>query len=118
MANPIRHFELMVNDTEKTKEFYRRIFDWRFDTTDPSYTMIETGTAPAGGLMKRPPQSGPPSLNIYFGVDAIDPVLRNVVEAGGKVLVPRTEIPDMGWYAMFQDPDQIPVGLFEEKKAG
>ena len=118
MANPILHWEFMVNDSEKTREFYRKVFGWRFDTTDPNYTMIETGQTPGGGMMKRPPNAGRPSLNVYFGVDEIEPVLRNVVEAGGKVIVPKTEIPNVGWFAFFQDPDEIPVGILQEKKPG
>ncbi|MDP2344663.1 MAG: VOC family protein [Deltaproteobacteria bacterium] len=119
MGNPIRHWEFMVNNPEKVKEFYRKVFSWRFDSeTYPNYTNVITGEKPEGGLMKNTTKGAPSSLNVYFEVDAVEPVLRNVIEAGGKVIVPRTEIPNIGWFAFFEDPESIPVGILELKKTG
>ena len=115
MANSLIHWELMVNDVDKARAFYSRVFDWRFDDASfPGYTGIDTGATPRGGLMARPPGSPSTGLNSYFLVDDIDRTLRNVVEAGGTVIVKRTEIPP-GWFAMFLDPDQIPIGILQEK---
>ena len=114
MNNPVCHWELMVNDLGKAKAFYERVFDWKFDTSRPEYTMIETGAPPGGGMMLRPPAAPIAALNTYFAVVDIDATLRQVVEAGGTVAVPRTEIPAVGWFAMFLDPDNIPVGIFQE----
>jgi predicted enzyme related to lactoylglutathione lyase len=44
--------------------------------------------------------------------------LRTVVEAGGTVIVPKTELAQVRWFAMFIDPDQIPIGILQPKKAG
>lgn len=116
MANPLCHWELMVNDLTKAKQFYGRVFDWRFDdSTFPEYTMIETGGI-AGGMMTKPPGSPMAALHTYFQVDDINETLRRVVEAGGSVIVPKTEIPP-GWFAMFLDIDRIPVGIVQDKKA-
>jgi predicted enzyme related to lactoylglutathione lyase len=109
------HWELMVSDVEKAKAFYRRVFDWRFDDASPEYTMIDTGKPPGGGLMAKPPSAPAAALNTYFLVDDIDRTLRNAVEAGAIVAVPKTEIPNVGWFAMFLDPDQIPIGIFKER---
>lgn len=68
MANPICHWDLMVDDLERSKASYQR-------------------------------------------------TLRQVVEAGGRVLMPKTEIPGVGWVAMFADPDGIPIGLLEPRSA-
>jgi predicted enzyme related to lactoylglutathione lyase len=38
-----------------------------------------------------------------------------VVEAGAQVIVPRTEVPNIGWFAMFLDPDRIPIGIMQLK---
>ena len=115
MANPLCHWDLMVNDLAKAKQFYGRIFDWQFDdSTFPGYTVIDTGGGIPGGMMAR--SSGSPvALNTYFQVDDILETLRRVVEAGGSVIVPKTEIPP-GWFAMFFDLDRIPVGIVQRKK--
>jgi predicted enzyme related to lactoylglutathione lyase len=104
----------MVSDLEKSKAFYRKIFDWRFDDeTYPGYTLIQTGGEPGGGMMTRPPGSPMASLNTYFEVAAVDETLRAVVEAGGSVIVPKTEIPGIGWFGMFLDVDRIPIAILE-----
>ena len=117
MGNPICHWELMVNDVDKAKAFYGRVFDWRFDAQSPEYTIIDTGTPPAGGMMTRPAAAPMAMLNTYFSVADLDATLRKVVEAGGNVVVPRTEVPGVGWFAIFLDPDQIQIGVFEERAA-
>jgi uncharacterized protein len=117
MANSIIHWELMVADTESAKRFYGAVFDWAFAPAGPEFTMITTDTPPAGGLLKRPPGVATSALNTYFQVVDLDATLRRVVEAGGKVVVPRTEIPGgIGWFAMFLDPENIAVGLMQPGK--
>ena len=117
MPNPLCHWDLMVNDLAKAKQFYGRVFDWRFDDAPfPGYTMIDPGGGVPGGIMARSPASPMAMLNTYFQVDDIAATLRKVVEAGGTVIVPKTEIPP-GWFAMFLDPDQIPVGIVENRRA-
>jgi uncharacterized protein len=111
------HWELMVNDVERAKAFYGRVFGWRFSSYGPEYTMIETGGAPGGGMMPRPPTAPAAALNVYFQVEDIDRTLREAVEAGGKVIVTRTTIPP-GWFAMFLDPDGIPVGILQARPTG
>ncbi|HTM20518.1 MAG TPA: VOC family protein [Kofleriaceae bacterium] len=112
MSNPMIHWELMVNDIDRATAFYRRVFGWTFEAGGP-YVMIHTGDRPGGGMMTRPPHA-PPALNVYFAVADIDATLRAATEAGGRLLVPRTEIPP-GWFAMFVDPDGIPVGILQER---
>ncbi len=118
MANPLCHFELMVNDGEKAKAFYGKIFDWEFSEgpTMPGYISVDTGTEPGGGIMKKPDQAPHCALSVYFCVDSVDETLGKVEAAGGKIGMPRTEIPGIGWWALLFDPDGIPVGLFEPKK--
>ncbi len=116
MANPMVHWELAVEDVARARAFYGRVFGWRFDAVSfPGYTLIDTGATPGGGLMVRPPSSPAPALNTYFRVDDLDSTLVAIREAGGSVIVPRTEIPGIGWFAMFLDPDRIPIGILQER---
>ena len=118
MANELCHFEFMVSDTEKAKEFYTKVFDWKISASDmsPDYLMISTGKEPDGGLMKKPDQAPGYAISVYFAVDSIDETVKKAEGAGGKAAMPKTEIPDIGWWAMFFDPDGIPVMIFEPKK--
>lgn len=113
MPNPIVHWEFMVEDVAKATAFYRRVFDWTFTPAGPEYTLIGTGAEPGGGLMARPPGAPMSALNTYFRVDDLDRTLRAAVEAGATVIVPRMEVPGVGWFAMFVDPERIPVGVMQ-----
>jgi hypothetical protein len=115
MTSSLVHWELMVRDVEQTKRFYGAVFGWTFSAAGPEYTMIDTGAPPGGGVLARPPGVVTSALNTYFAVEHVDATLRRVVEAGGHVIVPRMEIPNVGWFAMFADPEGIPVGIFQSK---
>jgi len=116
MGNMLVHWELMVSDPEKSKAFYGKVFDWQFDDTSmPGYTGIEVGEeGRGGGLMQRPPDAPANALNTYFGVDDVEATLAKAAAAGAKVVVPKTEVPGIGYWAMFADPDGIPIGIFQE----
>ncbi|MBI4701545.1 MAG: VOC family protein [Deltaproteobacteria bacterium] len=114
VGNPLCHFELMALDVEKAKKFYGAVFDWRFESMPGmDYTAVKTGAAPEGGLMLKPKEAPVPSLGVYFLVENIEQTLEKVQKANGRVIKPRTPIPEMGAWAMFMDPDGICVGIFE-----
>jgi predicted enzyme related to lactoylglutathione lyase len=113
MSNALIHWELMVGDVEKAKRFYGAVFDWRFQASGPEYTLIDTGSPPGGGMMAKPAGAPISALNSYFQVADVDATLRRVVEAGGRVIVPRTEITGIGWFAMFLDPEGIAIAVLQ-----
>jgi len=117
MGNPLCHFELSVSDPEKSQAFYENVFDWKFShDRSMDYTMINPGGEPMGGMMKKPDQAPGFSLSVYFCVDSLDETIAKVQAAGGTVAVPKTEIQGMGFWALFLDPDGIPVGVYESSK--
>lgn len=115
MGNPIVHWDLVVGDLEKAKAFYGSLFDWRFDDTSfPGYTIIDVGEeGRGGGMMQRPPEVPGHSLNTYFGVQDVEASLVTAAAEGATVLLGKTEIPGIGFWGMFLDPDGIPICLFE-----
>ncbi len=114
MGSPLCHFEIMAEDTERARAFYGEVFSWKFDAESmPGYTLIKPGQEPNGALFKKPDDAPGPCLNVYFHVPDIDATIAKVTASGGTVIVPNTEIPDVGWYAMIADPEGIAVGLFK-----
>ena len=115
MPNPICHFELLVPDPERAKSFYGQVFDWQFESTPGSdYQLIQTGKPPSGGLMRKP--EGMPVeavLQVYVAVESVEETLKKAEAAGARVIVSKTEVPNMGWFAVFQDPQGIVLGIFE-----
>jgi len=49
---------------------------------------------------------------LHLGADDVDATLAAVEAHGGKTLVPKTEIPHVGWWAVFADPTGNPIALF------
>jgi predicted enzyme related to lactoylglutathione lyase len=110
------HWELIVADVERAKAFYRRVFDWKFATVEAGKTLIDTGGARWGGLQARAPGVGTSSLNNYFEVGDLDRALEAAIEEGATVIVPRVEVPEVGSFAMFRDPEGIPFGIMQRDR--
>jgi predicted enzyme related to lactoylglutathione lyase len=109
VKHTIVHFEIPADDVERAKAFYGGLFGWEFSTPRgfPDYWTFLTGdpeTDAGGGLMARqsPDQVG---LITYFGVESIDDTTARVRELGGTVVVPKQEVPGMGWLATYLDPE-------------
>jgi len=119
------HFEIPVDDRARAKEFYSSVFDWDVEDQDMGGTVYTTATtvdvdekmtpkepgAINGGLMDRTKDTPAPVVTI--GVDAIDDSLKKVEAGGGMTITPRTEIPNMGAFAYFKDPEGNVIGLWE-----
>jgi hypothetical protein len=114
MPNTLCHFELVSSNTAKCKKFYGSVFGWQFDDQRmPGYTLIHTGQEPGGGILASHAAESSPGLNAYFAVANIEDCLRKVREGGGEVLVPKTSVPNVGAFAIFADPEGIPVGIMQ-----
>lgn len=115
MANPIVHWELMGSDGDALKEFYAEIFEWKFTTPEgfESYHMTEGEDMRVNGAVGQGSEDMPSYECIYVGVDDINSKLEEIETVGGKTIVPRTEIPDVVTFAMFQDPAGNYVGIVE-----
>ena len=117
MGNPLCWFEIGTRNLEKSRKFYNAVFNWEIkDNPDfPDMPMIETGATPGGGIFLTPPEV-PLSLMAYFHVEDINTTLEKVKEAGGMVLKEKTDIPQIGFFAIIQDTEGIVSGLFEGLK--
>ncbi len=127
----IVHFEIPADDLDRAKSFYGSVFGWDLSTTPMpgggEYTSVVTTpvdeqtmtpTEPGainGGMFQRDETLTSPVLTI--DVDAIDDALAQVESSGGTVVAPRTEIPGMGAFAYFKDPEGNVLGLWETTPA-
>lgn len=115
----IVHIEFAANDPDAAAKFYSGLFGWK---TEPypgaDYTTFEPVDAPGGGFAKVDGnlyRAG--AVLAYIFTSDIEGMLDKIEKAGGKMVVPRTEIPGMGWFALFSDPTGNTVGLFTDKPA-
>jgi uncharacterized protein len=79
---------------------------------------VETGGQKGinGGIMK--PQAGPwpAKLAFYIDVDDIDAFSQKVRKAGGKILVEKKDVPNVGQFALFEDPEGRVLGMWKQLK--
>src|SRR5437016_8813781 len=118
MAHPVMWFEVLGTDAAKLRDFYSGLFGWTFRPTDPiQYGCVEMPATRGipGGIGETYP--GTRSW-VTFYVETPD-IATSLVEAerrGGKVVLPRTVMPDVT-LAVFEDPEGHPIGLVEARAA-
>lgn len=110
--NSVVHVEIHSNAPEKTKAFLKDVFDWKFeDIPAMNYSTFEAPSAPGGGLQKA--ENMPAGVLDYILSENIENTLKQVQHSGGTIVMPKAEIPGMGWFAVFQDPTGITLALYE-----
>ena len=111
--HPIVHVELSSKDRQRDAKFYSELFGWKMTHMDEmDYTMFDPGIEPGGGLAPVGENMQAGSTMVHVGTDDIEATLAKVVSLGGNQLLPKTEIPGMGWFAMFSDLSGNTVGLY------
>ena len=120
MAQPVLHFELSTKNRSKSQAFYRSLFDWEIkELPDMEYSLVSpAGEKSIGGGIAQVQNGQPPALTIYTEVDDLQKYLDRAESLGGKTAVPPTQIPNVGSFAMFSDPDGIVMGLFKSGDQG
>ncbi len=109
------HIEWSSTDLERTKGFFSGLFGWKFQPLGGDYLTFDPPEGPGGGIMKVDEVHPGESPSVYIEVGEIEPYLQRARELGGSVAVPKTEIPNVGWFAHLKDPDGNIVGLFQGK---
>src|SRR5262245_28757251 len=109
-------FEIPADNVERAKTFYNGLFGWKIEKFPGpmDYWHIDTGGGEEtldGGMMKRQgPQHVPCN---YVSVPAVTDFMAKVEKLGGKVCMPKTAVPNMGYFAMCQDTENNMFALWE-----
>ena len=98
--------ELSTTDSAATREFLEKAFLWKFEEVQmPSGKYLSYRSADGNTLGIRIAQQSeaPTSMN-YVRVSNIDNVQNRIRKLGGKIILPRTDIPKMGSFFWFRIP--------------
>ncbi len=113
-SHPIVHVELSTKDREATGKFYEQLFGWKVQQIpEMNYATFAAEPGPGGGFNPVTDESPAGTVMVYIDTDDIEATLAEIVSLGGKVLREKTEIPSMGWFALFQDPDGNKLALYK-----
>lgn len=122
MQNAISWFEIPATNLERAQKFYETIFamnmipmdmeniKMRIFPLDDMMTQVGGAIVDSGGFHKASLTDGP--LIYLNGNPDVQTILNRVEAAGGKVMVPKTEIsPEYGYMAVFVDTEGNRIGL-------
>jgi len=120
MSNRPDHFEIPSDNPEQAMAFFEKAFGWKFKQFgDAPYWIVLTGTEENpginGGIMKKRDPRQPVVNSIH--VDNIDTAIKKIEISGGKIVVPKTPIPNFGWSAYFTDLDGNIHGVYQHDDA-
>lgn len=118
--NAISWFEIPTKDLNRAQKFYEEIFDIKMTPLDlENFQMrmfpIEAPTGVGGALCyseSHKPSETDGALIYLNGNPDVQNVLNKVQKAGGKVLVPKTQIsPEYGYMAVLIDTEGNRIAL-------
>jgi len=121
MPQPVMHFELIAKDTKKLKTFYSSLFGWRpEDYPDMDYAMMHADAKSGiNGGIGSDATGLPPGLAVYVQVDDVEKSLAHARTLGAtKVLQEPYDIPGVGRFAVFTDPEGNRIGLWKVAAGG
>jgi uncharacterized protein len=109
-------YELMTPDADGSKTFYDAVVGWDIAGEGPpeygGYRMIGSNGSFAGGVLpitSEMQQHGARPIWLgYLHVDDVDARVESIEAAGGRALMPATDIPNVGRIAMVADPQGAP----------
>ena len=116
MARP-NHFEIPVDDPDRAEGFYQAVFGWtfqRYPGAPQYYGMADTGEGNPGinGALHQRGES--PGTVLTMGVGSIEETEAKIIANGGKVVLGKTPIPGMGYFAQYDDSEGNRIGTFTE----
>lgn len=111
-------YELGTSDIDAAAAFYGSVLGWTVggsEMPDHDYRLARIGDSMIAGLMSNETQQGnpPPNWVVYFAVDDCDATTRAAADAGGRILMPATDVPGTGRFAVLADPQGAVFGIMQ-----
>ena len=119
-------YDLLTNDREAAARFYGAVLDWGTQPFEvpgkEPYLMWTRGGTPMGGSMTMPAAEVDAGVKPhwlgYIAVEDVDGSVAKAGSLGGKTLVPPTDIPTVGRFAVLEDPQGAFFAVFRSLQAG
>jgi len=119
MNNAVSWFEIPVTDFERARQFYSAIYDFEMPE-------VQVGPVKMGIFLHRREQGGiggaivcgesyipsktGPEIYLNAGID-LTTVLNRVEAAGGRIILGKTDVGQMGFIAIIEDTEGNPISL-------
>ena len=117
-SNPVRWFEIYVQDMGRAKSFYESVFQLKLEKLDSpelaiwAFPMLMDKPGTSGALVKMEGfSSGGNSTLVYFGCADCSVESARVVQFGGRIQREKTSIGQYGFIALAYDTEGNMFGL-------
>lgn len=113
MDNKLSHFAIFIDDIDRAKAFYSKVFEWGFESYGPAdFVQIKSNTGESGQLMGalqdrkyQMTEEKVIGFECSINVDDVDAIAELVTSSGGEILMSKTEIPYVGSLIKFKDTE-------------
>ncbi|MBA3649548.1 MAG: VOC family protein [Chitinophagales bacterium] len=125
-SNPVVHFEMPYEDSQRLQKFYSQAFGWNMQTTGPEmgdYITAGTTETDENRIVKTPgninggffPKNQAPNAgtSVVISVDDLHSAIKKITDAGGKVEGEPMEIPGIGQWVVFIDSEGNRVSILQ-----
>jgi len=125
-SNPVVHFEMPYENSDRVQKFYSQAFGWQMQTTGPEmgdYVLAGTTETDENRMVKTPgninggffpknqaPDSG---TSVVISVDDLKASMKKITDAGGKIQGEPMEIPGIGHWVVFTDTEGNRVSILQ-----
>lgn len=122
--NAVNWVEIPVTDFERAQKFYSAIFDYEMPASPMGparmgFLIYDRNKGGIGVAIVQGPGYEPSGkgVKVYLnGGSDLNHVLNRVEKAGGKIILPKTQItPELGHFATFQDSEGNQISLHSMK---
>lgn len=122
MGQPVVHFEIVGQDGEKLRQYYKDLFGWEADANNPmGYGIVpregNTGREGVGigGGIGPGPEGYPGNVTFYVAVPDVEAALAKAESLGGtRVMGPQKPMPTVE-IGLFTDPEGHVIGVVKEE---
>lgn len=108
--------ELGSADPEASVAFYRAVGGFEVDSMpmpEGTYHLLKSDSQPRAGIMKQMMPQQPHAWLPYVQVANADATSDKAKKLGANVVVPPTDIPNVGRFAIFADPQGAALGILQ-----
>jgi predicted enzyme related to lactoylglutathione lyase len=112
----VQHFEIPIDVPERAIKFYTEVFGWKINKWEGplDYWLITTGKDDEpgidGALTSRSERS---LITNIINIPSIDEFVKKIEAGGGRILMPKTAVPGIGYMTYFEDTEGNVSGIME-----
>jgi uncharacterized protein len=109
--------DLMTSDTERSRDFYCRLFGWTAEDPNPEFggyfNFTKDGERIAGCMASRPDSGMPDTWSVYLATDDAGKSVDAAATNGGHTIVPPMQVAELGTMAMVGDSGGAAIGIWQ-----